>query len=84
MKWMKYQGTGNRPPCAYFNWIDEAILRILGEKPNFKGVKPRENDTPIVFSKKNKKCNESTAKLCKAKLQGEASQLEVAINTGKQ
>ena len=80
---MKYHGTGNRTPCANFNWIDLAILRIMGEKPNFKGIKPRSNDTPIVFSKKNPKSTETTAKLCKADLEGQASELEKAINTGK-
>ena len=82
MKWNKYHVTGNKAPCASFNGIDLAILRILGEKPNFKGIKPRNNDTPIVFSKQNTKSTEMNAKLCRATVEGEASELERAINTG--
>ena len=42
--------TGNPQPCAYFNDLDLAILRILGNSAAFCGVKKCAYDTPIVMA----------------------------------
>ena len=73
--------TGNYKPCPYFNEQDIAILRILGETPSFKGIRPARFDMPIVVTKSSSVSTKDAAR-CNAKVVGSTSSIEDAINSG--
>ena len=75
--------TGNKKPCASFNDVDLAILRIFKESPSFHGIEPEEYDTPIVMKKTDKKATDTNARIIRAKVVAETENITQAINTGE-
>ena len=81
MKAIRKYVTGNPDPPKDLTPNEEAILRILGESPGFRGIVEADGDTPIEVSKK-KNVAELAMKAARAEPIGELSIISTAINTG--
>ena len=79
--WRK-QRTGNGKRIPYFNEENLRVLRVLGETPAFKGIRPHEDDSPIQVSKKNPKGSDVNAQQCHGEVVAETPEITKAANTG--
>ena len=83
LKWRVHE-TGGGPPAAPFNRIEEAVVRISGKSPEFVGVVADYFGDSGIQMKRCPTNNDLQAKVCKAQMVGQTSNLVRAMNTSKQ
>ena len=75
--------TGGGPAPTAFNRIEEAIVRLLGDTPEFAGVVADYLGDSRIELKRGPNNNDLQAKVCKAKVVGQTSNLLRAMNTSE-
>ena len=75
--------TGNKVPIPVLSAKDDAILRILGETPSFRGVQSADHETPIEANVSSQDVNPIGMETSMAQPIGEVSEVTKAINSGK-
>ena len=82
LKW-KVHKTGGGPAPPQFTRIEEAVIRILGKSPEFAGICGDYFGDSRIEMRRGAQNNDLQAKVCKAKMVGQTSNLVRVMNTSK-
>ena len=82
MKW-KVHETGGGPAPAKFTRIEEAVIRLLGQSPEFAGIVSNYFGDSRIELRRTANNNDLQAKVCNAKMVGKTSNLVRAMNTSE-
>ena len=82
LKWKVRETGGGAAPRA-FSRVEEAILRILGKSPEFAGIVTDYFGDSRIEMKRGPNNNDLQARICKANVVGQTSNLVRAMNTSE-
>ena len=82
LKWKVHETGGGAAPHK-FSKVEEAIIRILGKSPEFAGIVEEYFGDSAIEMKRGPNNNDLQARVCKAKVVGQTSNLVRAMNTSR-